>query len=490
MACQACLKASAGEKGIWKGATVPGRVYTLGLLLACLGGCASQGERQRSAEADRTRPATYLRSARPESVADLHPLPQTAGLPDYLTYAALNNPGLEAAFHRWKAALERAPQARALPDPRFTYRHYIEAVETRVGPQRHGFGLAQTFPWLGKLNLRSDMALTGADAAQQRYQAEKLRLFYRVKHAYFEYYYVARVVAVVHKQHSLVRYLEQVARARYRVAAGGHPDVIRAQVELGKLDDRVRTAEALRGPLVARLNAAMNRPVHAPLPWPRSASQEDIAATDEQILDWLRKVNPEIRALAHAAAREKQRVELARMDTIPDVTLGVDLIDTDEMHTRTVRDNGKDPVMATVSVNLPIWLAKYQAHEREARARHLAALRAKADRANTLSADAKLVLYRFRDAQRKINLYRDTLMPKANQSLRAVQQAFRTGKASFLDVIDSQRVLLEFELSYERALADQAQRLAELEMLVGKPLPRRPNTSAAEAAATQPKTED
>jgi len=102
----------------------------------------------------------------------------------------------------------------------------------------------------------------------------------------------------------------------------------------------------------------------------------------------------------------------------------------------------------------------------------------------------KLALFRLRDAERKINLYRDTLVPKANQSLRAVQQAFRTGKASFLDVIDSQRVLLEFELSYERALADHAQRLAELEMLVGKPLPRRPSNGAGGAAATQPKTED
>jgi hypothetical protein len=42
-----------------------------------------------------------------------------------LPYAALNNPGLEAAFNRWRAALERAPQASALPDPRFNYGYSI-----------------------------------------------------------------------------------------------------------------------------------------------------------------------------------------------------------------------------------------------------------------------------------------------------------------------------------------------------------------------------
>ena len=39
-------------------------------------------------------------------------------LADYLAYAALHNPGLEAAFNRWKAAAERISQVTSLPDPR------------------------------------------------------------------------------------------------------------------------------------------------------------------------------------------------------------------------------------------------------------------------------------------------------------------------------------------------------------------------------------
>ena len=74
-------------------------------------------------------------------------LDEQSGLEDYLTYAALNNPRLEAAFHRWKAALERVPQAESLPDPRFSYRYYIEAVETRRGPMRQAVDLTQTFPY-------------------------------------------------------------------------------------------------------------------------------------------------------------------------------------------------------------------------------------------------------------------------------------------------------------------------------------------------------
>ena len=78
-------------------------------------------------------------------------LTDASTLSDYLAYAALHNPGLKAAFNRWKAALEKIPQVNSLPDPRFTYAYFIENVETRVGPQRHKLDISQTFPWFGKL---------------------------------------------------------------------------------------------------------------------------------------------------------------------------------------------------------------------------------------------------------------------------------------------------------------------------------------------------
>ena len=182
-------------------------------------------------------------------------LPEVPTLDDYLAYAALRNAGLEAAFQQWRAALAQVPQARSLPDPRFNYRYFIENVETRVGPQRHKFGLAQTFPWFGTLRLRGDVAMAQADAAQARYDAKKLELFYRVKQQYYEYYYLRRAVAVVEENRRLVEHLEQVARTRFKTATADHSAVIRAQVELGKLDDQLRSLEALRGPRVAQLNA-------------------------------------------------------------------------------------------------------------------------------------------------------------------------------------------------------------------------------------------
>jgi len=221
-------------------------------------------------------------------------------------------------------------------------------------------------------------------------------------------------------------------------------------------------------PIVARLNAALNRPAEAPIPWPKSIETPIVSVTDEQLLGLLAGHNPELKGLDYDIASRQYRIDLAEKDYFPNVTLGGNYIDTgNSAGPMSPSDDGKDAVIAMVSVNLPIWWGKLAAGVREARHRHLEAVHRKADRANVLSADLKLASYRFRDAERKIDLYGDALLPKARQSIEATEASYRAGKGTFLDLIDAERVFLEFQLSHERALANRMQRLAELEMLIG-----------------------
>ncbi len=437
-------------------------------------------------------------------------LDDSSTLSDFLAYAAFHNAGLEAAFNRWKAELERIEQVTALPDPRFTYRYFIREVETRVGPQRQAFGLAQTFPWFEKLALKGDIATEAAAVARQVYEAEKLALFHAVQDAYYELYYLGRALDVVEENLRLVKHLETVARTRYKTAAASHPDVIRAQVELGKLEDRLAALTDLRTPLVAKLNAALNGPSHQDVPFPDSIPEAQITATDDEMLQWLAEANPDLCSLDHEAEKTRLAIDLARQDYYPDFTLGVDYTDvgspprsnpqglSNPAALRSVsrlgggtgdlidlysigrsfqpgqrpNDAGQDIWMVSLSMTLPIWHGKYAAGQREARARHLAAIAARRQRHNDLVVDLQQILYRYRDAERKIDLYGATLLPKARQSLRSTEASFRTGQSGFLDLIDAERTLLEFELSYERALTNRAQRLAQLEKIVGRSLPR------------------
>jgi outer membrane protein, heavy metal efflux system len=448
-------------------------------LMVLLSGCASTPERSspQSLKAEDTARAHEPVGGATSSRKQLPELNDASGLNDYLAYAALNNPQLEAAFNRWKAALEMVSQARTLPDPRFNYGYFIQEVETRVGPQEQRVGLSQMFPWFGKLRLRGEAALEGANAMQQQYEAAKLSLFDEVKQAYYELYYVGRAVGVATENVDLLKQLEEIARSKYESGTAEHGDVIKAQVELDKLRDRLRTLQDFKHPLVARLNAALNRPAESALPFPTNNSPATLTAQSSQLLEQLKSSNPELKSLDFLAEKDKAAIALARKEFYPDVTLGVDYVQTGEARMAGVSDSGKDPVMVGFSVNIPLWWGKYRAGVREAETRYEATQQEREDRANRLSTELELALFKYQDAERKIALYRDALIPKADQSVKVIQRSFEAGKSDFLSLIDAQRVLLEFQLAYERAVADREQGLATVEKLVGgeSPAPAPPN---------------
>ena len=391
-------------------------------------------------------------------------------LADYLRYAALNNAGLKAAFEQWKAALEEVPQARAMPDPTFTYGHFIEEVETRVGPQRNKFAISQMFPWFGKIKARTRAAGASAEAARRRYEAKKLKLFFDIKDAFHEYAYLAEAIEIARENLELIENFEEVALTKYIGAATGHPDVVRAQVELATLEDQLRTLEGFREPMVARLNAALNRKSSEPLPWPRREEYIAVKIDRRHVKEILLAQNPELQAMDFDIESARSRVELAKKRFYPDIGVGVDWIQTDDALMAGTRDSGKDPVMLMFSLNLPVWRGSYKAAEIQARAIARKTQHEKTEVQNTLIARVERVLYDYEDSERKQRLYGDILVPKAQELIGASESAYQGGTIDFLSLIDAQRTLLKFELLNERAVTNSRQKLAELEMLAGAEL--------------------
>jgi len=224
----------------------------------------------------------------------------------------------------------------------------------------------------------------------------------------------------------------------------------------------------MREPIVARLNSAMNRDSGASLPWPKELPEADSSFSDEQAFKSLAENNPDLRRLGHLIEKEETGIELARKEYYPNITLGVDYVATGEANNPMLPDSGKDPVMAMVSINLPIWHGKYRAAEKEAYLKKSATEKQLQDADNNLKAQLELALFHLRDAERKIDLYGNALVPKATQSLNVTRQGFEAGETGFIAMIDAERLLLEFQLAHRRAQADRGKRLAEVEMLTGR----------------------
>ncbi|WP_027720853.1 TolC family protein [Maridesulfovibrio zosterae] len=392
-------------------------------------------------------------------------------LSSYLVDAARNNDDLYAAFYNWKAALQREASVSSLPDPRFSFAWFIQPVETRTGPQEFKYGLSQTLPWFGKLGLKGEQALRDADIKKARFDNLKLKIFTEVKKTYYDYAYLAQAIRITRENIELMKYLESVARARYSTGAGAYDGVIKTQVELGKLEERLRSLEERKGPTVAKLLAAINRSDDQSLPFPKSIPVMEIGMSADELKNKFRSGNPRLRELDHSVDREKISVELAKKDYYPDFTFGVEYIQTGESRTPNVTNEDRDPIVTGMSVNLPIWMDKQDAQLSEAENKVKSASRKRAGLERNLTADLELEIYKYQDAIRKVSLYRDSLTPKAEQSLGVSIEAFQSGTATSGDLIDAERTLIEFQLAYYQALAEQAKRVATIEYLVGREIP-------------------
>jgi cobalt-zinc-cadmium efflux system outer membrane protein len=396
-------------------------------------------------------------------------------LRNYLRYASLNNADLKAAFHQWKAEVEQIPQAKSLPDPKFTYGYFIEEVETRVGPQRQKFELMQTFPWFGVIEARTDQAAAKAKAAYKKYEAKKLDLFYQVKFAFYEYSYLAKAIEITRENLELVTYFEEIARQRYTTSITTHPDIIRAQIELAVLEDRLSSLNELRPAITAKLNSILNRPATEELPWPKANEYRQVSIDFPQLYSMIIQNNPDLQALDYEIEAVRNSEKLAKKKSYPNLGLGVGYIDT--AHARAtgmnISDSGKDPVIAMVSLNIPIWANNYKAAQRQAQEQLHQKTYEKMQTENTLGAKAQQLLYEFEDSDRKIRLYKDVIIPKSKEMLTASQTSYKAGTIDFLSLTDAQRMLLKYELFYERLISENAQKLAGLEMLAGTEIPQK-----------------
>ncbi len=399
-------------------------------------------------------------------------LSQDATFDDYVHYAVRHNPGLESAFYRWRAALERVPQVTTLPDPQASFAIVIDEVDRSAEYMGERYSISQMFPWYGRLKLRGDVAMEEAYAEERRFEAIRLQVIDQVGRAYFEYAYLHQAIAIARENLELLIRLESVARALYRAGTANLSDVNRAQVEIGRVEDQVRSLEDVLGVSVAELNAALGRSAHAYLPpVPEGSSNQTVTNlvnySDEEWIALSKESNPELAAIRHDAERQRHAVELARKNYFPDFTFGVEYARDATERIAMMDGGGSDMVSLIAMINLPIWRKKYDAGTREMMASHAEATRQIQNRINSLEAELKRALFDYRDSRRKIELYGGTLLPKAYQSMAITEAAYRSGDTGFIDLIDVQRVLLEFSLARERAFADCARAFIRVQTLIG-----------------------
>jgi outer membrane protein TolC len=399
-----------------------------------------------------------------------------ARLKDLVEQALENNPGIRRAFGEYEAALQRIPQLTSLPDPMVGVTQYVRSPETRVGPQNTMLSISQRFPWFGKLSDRGKVAAKEAAALEQMYEAKRAEIVRQVKLAYFDLAYIDRAIRITEEDLSLLRHFETLAQARYSQGVGLQQAVVKLQAEITRDLNRLEVFRRQRTDAEAALNTLLDQPPETPIAQVLLPAAPTVAIDWQKLYTTGRESRPEVKAAFYQIEKNEKGIQLARREYWPDVTVSAGYVNVDGRQDPAGRmspppDNGKDVYNFSVGVNLPIFRRKYDAGVLEASERFQAAREGYRDLINSVEVSVRAVGFRIETIRTQIDLFENALLPQADQALRSSEAAYSSGTLGVLDLLDSERVLLEVRLGLAQLRSDYLKSLAEMERAIGSAFP-------------------
>ena len=384
------------------------------------------------------------------------------------------NPGLARARHRAAAAAARAPQARALPDPKASLTWFALPREDRTGPEELSVAWSQSFPGFGKLALREQVALRAVEVAEAEVEILRLDLLTDTRRHFYELAFHDLHREIVEAELDTLSRYEEAARARYSAGTGTQQDVLRLQAQITRIDARLLEIARQERRLLTSLNALRDRRINdyvsglvLSVPAAPQLDPNALAA----------RGRPEIVAAEARVLQARALAELARKEFRPELTmeLGFTLVGSrDDPASRVMPppDEGDDILWLTGSVNLPVRRRKLEAGLEEARAGVRVAEAERRQVEVTIERELGGLGARLQSLYTEWRLLEELLGPQAREALRSAEAAYATGKYNAVDLLESEVVLLDVRTSAARTLADYYVTSAELERAMARPLSR------------------
>jgi outer membrane protein TolC len=264
------------------------------------------------------------------------------------------NPSLAEMIAVWQAATARYPQVTSLEDPMFaaTIGPGTIAPDDAAVEFAYRLEISQKLPFSGKLRLRGENALAEASAAGHDVDAMRLQLIESARMAFADYYLVDRALTVRDQSLRLLQDFRKNAQARYETGQVTQQDVLQADVEIGREEDRRLELEQMREVTIARINTLMHLAPDSPLPPPPKELPVMEKLPDAQALRAAALARrPDLQARADRIAAEEAALALAHKEFYPD-------IEPFFMYDRfmgNMSDNRDLAAMLGVRLNLPVY---------------------------------------------------------------------------------------------------------------------------------------
>lgn len=384
--------------------------------------------------------------------------------------ALQNNPEIQAAQWEREAARQRISPAEALDDPILEAgvinAPLASSTFNREDMTMKMIGLSQRVPFPGKRGLRKDVAVKDAEAVEYGYAENVNRVARDIRVAYYDLGLTLEMIRLAEKNKVILEELLHIAEDHYAVGRGNQADVLKAQIQVSRMDDELLRLGRERPVIEAELirTLARNEGKAAPIPGPPQLHEEILN------LESLREIavaqRPQLLALQSLVARNDKALELARKNYYPDFDVRMSYGQRDNM-----LDNSRRPDMVslTVAINLPVWrVNKLGPREAESQALRDQAMNMYQAQRNEVISRLRREVATAEQNLKSARLYRTAILPQARLTVESALAAYRVNRVDFMTLLDSRITVFNYETALVTAIAGYNKALAEIDLLIGK----------------------
>jgi len=392
--------------------------------------------------------AGQLGESRPEGSSAADPASQAPALKlDPLIQELVKfNPELQAARKRYEAALKRPVQQSALPDPRITMGWvsngypYPGAGLGREPTSNIGFQVAQEFPYPGKRALMGGMAQKEADSEAQMVRARELSLIAQLKERFYGFRFTYESIDLLRQNQTLLQQLAKVAEARYAVGKAMQQDLIKANIEISILENRIILLEQKKQSLAAEINTMLGRAPEIELGRPESLSTVPLLESLEALRARALQISPMLRAQQAMIDSRQLNVQSAQKAYYPDFDVMSGYYNQGAM---------KPMWEFKVQVNVPLYFWRKQRPGLEEAGVRLS------EAQRTYLSQEQMIRFQLRDrylaaqaSRRLMDLYSKQIVPQSQLALESSLASYETGNIDFLSVLSNFNTIRDYQMNF------------------------------------------
>lgn len=377
------------------------------------------------------------------------------------------NPEIRAAARRLALAQSKTSTARSLDDPMVSVKDWQTPLRKPwdLNQAQLMIMVQQTFANREKRDMRARVAADSVEVASEEVETLRQEVAAEVRKTCAELKRNGDAFRVHDHQAALLKEALAAALAEYTTGKVPQADVLRAQIAVTKLNEHMIELEQERDSARAQLNALLGRRPDEAIEVSGSYTTPVAVPSIEALEQRAIENRPELASLRKQIATARDESQLARMALKPDFTVGAGymLMPTGSTY--------RNAYMAEFSMNLPRW--NRERHAGEAKQADAATAVSQSElevRSNAAFLEMRQAQIDVLAAEKRVKLYRDTLLPQADAAFKAATAAYQNNRTEFAGLIDSQNILLDIETALYTAEAAVDSGIARLERATGAPL--------------------